>query len=77
MPTPESSASAPFAFLRDRLGAGPPRHRQQPQNLALVLRDQGDLLGARNYLERAFRIRETVWALTTPTPREAGGTSPR
>jgi Tetratricopeptide repeat len=44
--------------------------------LALVLRDQGDLQGARTLHQRALTIREAAWDPTTPTPPKASATSP-
>jgi hypothetical protein len=44
--------------LRGAPGRRPPRHRASLNNLAGVLRDQGDLDGARPLYERARAIRE-------------------
>ena len=68
-----------------RAGAGDPREGARPRashtatslnNLALLLRDQGDLAGARPLFERALAIREKALGPEHPDTARASTTSP-
>jgi hypothetical protein len=67
---------AQSVFIRSRttvgvLGLNHPQTTTSLNNLALVLRDQGDLAGARTLHERALAIRETHLGPDHPATEES------
>ena len=64
--TPNSSAIALLAICEQVLGEDHPDTATRLNNLGLLLRDMGDLAGARTYLEQVLAIFEHVLGLDHP-----------